>query len=94
MRPRPGRIFAAARSHTFVQPAHAIDEAFARRDRARLHEFTLADGTRLTTPYEDWEELGPAADDRQARLSRPGLGERLSTSSTSVTTGPTSVHDW
>jgi hypothetical protein len=28
--PRPGRIFAAARSHTFKQLADAIDDAFAR----------------------------------------------------------------
>jgi hypothetical protein len=27
--PRPGRIFAAARSHTFKQLADAIDDAFA-----------------------------------------------------------------
>lgn len=75
--PRPGRIFAAARSHTFAQLALAIDDAFARWDRAHLHEFSLTDGTRLTTPYEDWEELGPATDDRQVRLSRLGLGERF-----------------
>lgn len=37
--PRPGRIFAAARSHTFAQLAQAIDDAFARWDRAHLHEF-------------------------------------------------------
>jgi len=75
--PRPGRIFAAARSHTFAQLAVAIDDAFARWDRAHLHEFSLADGTRLTTPYMDWKELGPAIDDRQARLSRLGLGEQF-----------------
>jgi len=28
--PRPGRIFAAARRHTFAQLAEAIDDAFAR----------------------------------------------------------------
>lgn len=28
--PRPGPVFAAARSHTFAQLAHAIDHAFAR----------------------------------------------------------------
>src|SRR5206468_2827930 len=44
--PRPGRIFAAARTHTFAQLATAIDDAFARWDRAHLHEFDLADGTR------------------------------------------------
>lgn len=37
--PRPGRIFAAARSHTFAQLATAIDDAFARWDRAHLHMF-------------------------------------------------------
>ena len=68
--PRPGRLFAAARSHTFAQIAEAIDDAFARWDRAHLHEFMLADGTRLTTPYPDWEELGPALDDSKVRLSR------------------------
>jgi hypothetical protein len=35
--PRPGRIFAAARSHRFAQFATAIDDAFARWDRAHLH---------------------------------------------------------
>ena len=34
--PRPGRIFAGARSHSFAQLAHAIDDAFARWDRAHL----------------------------------------------------------
>jgi hypothetical protein len=32
--PRPGRIFAAARSHTFQQLAGAIDDALARWDRS------------------------------------------------------------
>lgn len=32
--PRPGRIFAAARTHTFAQLARAIDDTFARWDRA------------------------------------------------------------
>jgi Plasmid pRiA4b ORF-3-like protein len=75
--PRPGRLIAAARSHTFAQLGRAIDAAFARWDTAHLHEFRLADGTRLTTPYVDWEELGPAVDDSAARLSRLGLGDRF-----------------
>ena len=48
--PRPGRIFAAVRSHTFKQLANAIDDAFARWDRSHLQEFTLADGRRLRDP--------------------------------------------
>lgn len=75
--PRPGRVFAAARSHTFAQLASAIDDAFARWDLAHLHDFTLADRTRLTTPYVDWEEGVPAADDRRTTLGRLRLGERF-----------------
>ncbi len=79
--PRPGRIFAAARSHSFAQLAEAIDDAFARWDRSHLHEFELADGTHLTLPYAAWEddrpEGTPLADDRRTRLSRLALGERF-----------------
>ena len=48
--PRPGRIFAAARSHSFRQLADAIDDAFARWDRSHLQEFTLTGQTRLCQP--------------------------------------------
>src|SRR4051794_1280573 len=41
--PRPGRVFAAARSHTFADLADAIDTAFARWDRAHLTLFELND---------------------------------------------------
>lgn len=75
--PRPGRIFAAAQTHTFAQLADAIDDGFARWDRAHLHQFEFADGTRLTTRYEDWEELGPALDDRRTRLGRLKPGEQF-----------------
>lgn len=75
--PRPGRIFASARRHTFAQLAEAIDDAFSRWDRAHLHDFELADGTRLTTPYIDWEDAGPALDDRKTALSRLRSGEQF-----------------
>jgi hypothetical protein len=75
--PRPGRIFAAARTHTFAQLARAIDDAFARWDRAHLHDFRLADGTRLTTPYEDWDAGAPVADDRRTKLGRLRPGEQF-----------------
>jgi hypothetical protein len=75
--PRPGRILAAARSHTFAQLADAIDDAFARWDRAHLHKFELADGLRLTTPYEEWDSVGSVADDRRTNLSRLKPGEQF-----------------
>ncbi len=76
--PRPGRIFAAARSHTFRDLADAIDDAFARWDRSHLQEFTLASQTRLCIPDPDWEAEGAATEDfRRARLSRLELGEQF-----------------
>lgn len=52
--PRPGRIFAAARAHTFAQLATAIDDAFARWDCAHLHMFDLGErGGLLIDRYWD-----------------------------------------
>ncbi|WP_320537679.1 UPF0158 family protein [Pseudarthrobacter sp. IC2-21] len=42
--PWPGRIFAVGPSHTFMDLANAINDAFARWDRSHLSVFTLADG--------------------------------------------------
>jgi hypothetical protein len=76
--PRPGRIFAAARSHTFRQLADAIDDAFARWDRSHLQEFTLTGQTRLGRPDRDQEIEGGFTEDYQrARLSRLRPGERF-----------------
>ena len=35
------------------------------------------DGTRLATPYIDWEEAGPALDDRRTTLARLRAGEQF-----------------
>ena len=78
--PRPGRIFAAARTHTFAQLADAIDDAFARWDRSHLQEFTLADRTRITLPDEEWVGWGEperVLDYRRTRLSRLRPGEQF-----------------
>lgn len=76
--PRPGRIFAAARSHTFKQLADAIDDAFARWDRSHLQEFTLSGSRRLCHPDPDWETAGVITEDYQrVRLSRLGSGDRF-----------------
>ena len=76
--PRPGRIFAAARSHTFRQLADAIDDAFARWDRSHLQEFTLTGQTRLCRPDPDQEIEGEITGDyERARLSRLRPGEQF-----------------
>ena len=74
--PRPGRVFAAARSHTFAQLAEAIDDAFARWDRAHLMAFELTDGTRLERPDPTWDE-SEAEDATRTRLSRLRPGEQF-----------------
>jgi hypothetical protein len=65
--PRPGRIFAAARSHSFAQLATAIDDAFARWDRAHPHQFWLADGHRVGVPSQV-EALGRLAHQHGVRV--------------------------
>lgn len=54
--PWPGRVFAVGPSHTFMDLANAVNDAFARWDRAHLSMFTLADG-RLVTDAETGGEL-------------------------------------
>lgn len=74
--PRPGRVFAAARSHTFAQLAAAINTAFARWDLAHLHLFTLADGSSVATlSHFDGDAPDGTIDDVSARLSQLSRGE-------------------
>jgi hypothetical protein len=54
--PWPGRIFAVGPSHTFLDLADAINDAFARWDRSHLSLFTLADG-RVVTDEETGAEM-------------------------------------
>jgi hypothetical protein len=54
--PWPGRIFAVGPSHTFLDLANAINDAFARWDRSHLSMFTLADG-RVITDEETGAEM-------------------------------------
>jgi len=75
--PRPGRLFAVARSHTFEELATAIDDAFARWDRAHLHEFTLADGYRVGRPSPDDWDPDHMLDIRRIGASRLSLGEQF-----------------
>lgn len=76
--PRPGRVFAAARSHTFWQLAQAIDAGFARWDLAHMHMFTLADATGITA-LEQWDGDAPdgSIDSHTTKISKLGPGEQF-----------------
>jgi len=78
--PRPGRTFAAAPHHTFEQFATAIDDAFARWDRAHLHEFHFPSPEgreeRVGRPDRDWDEE-PITDIRTEKLRRLRPGEQF-----------------
>ena len=80
--PRPGRIFAVSKQHTFERFAVAIDDAFARWDRAHLHEFQLfapdatfeTRPTRVADPDPDWDDEEAVMPIRTTKLSvlKPG----------------------
>jgi Plasmid pRiA4b ORF-3-like protein len=74
--PRPGRVFAAARSHRFSQLAEAIDVAFARWDRSHLYKFELLDGRVIgQAEFDDFDlEL---LDGDTTKLSTLSLGEQF-----------------
>jgi hypothetical protein len=74
--PRPGRVFAAARSHRFSQLAVAIDTAFARWDRAHLYQFKFADDRRIGQPEFDDSDQG-FIDGAATKLSTLTLGEQF-----------------
>ncbi|MCY1143734.1 hypothetical protein OWR29_37515 [Actinoplanes sp. Pm04-4] len=75
--PRPGRIFAAARTHTFEQLARAIDVAFARWDLSHLHSFTFSSGVQAT-PLDLWDDApDDSIDSSTSKLSRLELGEQF-----------------
>jgi hypothetical protein len=77
--PRPGRLFAASRTHTFAQLAKAIDAAFARWDLSHLHEFRMTDETRIGIPDDEgWDDEEEVLDYRKTKLSRLVLGEQFS----------------
>lgn len=75
--PRPGRVFAAARRHTFADLADATDTAFSRWDRSHLTLFELSDGSRVYGPIEWDEPPEHGVYGGEARLSRLSAGEQL-----------------
>lgn len=80
--PRPGRVLAAARTHSFADLATAIDDAFARWDRAHLHTFDRHDpatGGEQLLVHPTWDEDTPdgAIPSDRVRLSTLALGEQF-----------------
>src|SRR5258706_4551504 len=75
--PRPGRLFAAAASHSYAQLATAIDDAFARWDRSHLHQFELGDGTRIGMLDPEWDVDESVVDERILNLARLKPGEQF-----------------
>ncbi|EID79896.1 MULTISPECIES: hypothetical protein [Rhodococcus] len=79
--PSSGNVVAVGPSHTFMDLANAVNDAFGRWDRSHLSMFTLADG-RVVTDTEPGAEMagsigGPIAEpvdiesSRVARLLAP-----------------------
>jgi len=75
--PRPGRLIAASVHHSFGQLAGAIEDGFARWDRAHLHEFELGDGTRIGSAESESDFDDAVSDERRLNLSRLRLGEQF-----------------
>ncbi len=74
--PRPGRMFAAARTHSFSALARAIDDAFARWDHSHLHAFEMADEARLGS-VGPWDDSSDTVDSGSVKLSRLSAGEQF-----------------
>jgi hypothetical protein len=74
--PRPGRVFAAASSHTFEQLATAIDTGFARWDLAHLHTYDLSADRLIVSRYDD-DPPEHAEDSNRVKWSRLKPGERF-----------------
>lgn len=75
--PRPGRLIAASVYHSFGDLARAIDDGFARWDRAHLHEFELGDGTRIGSADPDSDFDDAPLDESRLNLSRLKPGEQF-----------------
>ncbi len=74
--PRPGRVFAAARKHTFAELATAIDVSFGRWDLSHLWQFELEGHVYVAPEDPEW---GSGENDKvlpeTSRLSRLAVGD-------------------
>lgn len=74
--PRPGRVFAAGRKHTFAELATAIDVSFGRWDLSHQWQFELQGNVYVAPTDPDWasgesDKLLPET----SRLSRLAVGD-------------------
>jgi hypothetical protein len=76
--PRPARVFAASRTHTFSQLATAIDVSFGRWDLSHLWQFELAGYVYVAPAEPGWDSGG---NDKvlhgDSRLSRLAVGDEF-----------------
>ena len=74
--PRPPGTSSPRRNRTPSGVGRGDRRRIARWDRGHLHDFGLADGTRLSDPDPDWDEPGEL-DDGSAALSRLKQGDQF-----------------
>lgn len=75
--PRPDRILAAARRHTFWDLARAINFAFGRWDLSHLNQFILGDGTRISDADPWYDSPVGTIEIRDEKLGRLALEEQF-----------------
>ena len=76
--PRPGRVFAAARTHSFAQLATAIDVSFGRWDLDQLWQFELAGHVYVAPEDPEWQSAeSDKFLDGNSRLSRLAVGDEF-----------------
>jgi len=75
--PRPGRVFVAARSHTFAALAEAINAGFGRWDLNHLSQFDLADGTMIANTDQLFDASEDTVEIATAKLSTLTLGDQF-----------------
>ena len=76
--PRPGRVFAAARTHSFAQLATAIDVSFGRWDLGQLWQFELAGHVYVAPEDPEWQSAeSDKILDGNSRPSRLAVGDEF-----------------
>ena len=76
--PRPARVFAAARTHSFSQLATAIDVSFGRWDLSHLWQFELAGHVYVAPEDPEWaSSASEKVLNGNSRLSRLAVGDEF-----------------